>query len=183
MIAYCTVQDVKLALAPVSDWADDSLVTSLSDQQFVDAIDEAEGTIRAFLRKRYTIVPTSIDEELLPISEPTTITPRDVAPAPLRSWTRDIAAFLATLTHRKGRDIKEDDPVRLRYNMVIGYLTAVRDHKMDLNLPDVTDDVDSTGDVTVVNQYEGQLFDLTDLGLGIDSSHYQRFEPYRNQWS
>ena len=185
MPTYCTVQDVKLALAPVSEWADDddSTAVSLPQDQIEDAINEAEAIVKSHLLVRYVITPAQTVQIVLPVGDPPVEEDVMAAPQPVRYWTRDIAAFLATLTHRKGKDLGEDDPIRLRYNMVMGFLMAVRDHKMNLDLPVVGSDAGADGGVTVVNLYEGKLFDLEDVGLGFGNQDRQRFEPYRNQWS
>lgn len=178
---YCSVQDVRLALAPISMWNDPSTAATLPDAQIEDAIGEAEGTVNAYLALRYTIETAPVEELDIPVADPPTFHPMDVAPVPVRGWTRTIAAYLATLTYRKGKDLGPDDPIRLRYNMVMGFLEAVRDHRMSIDLIEVTSDA-GEGGVTVVNQYEGHLFDLEDVGLGFAGKNMQRFEPRQDVW-
>ena len=173
MPEYCTIKDVRYALTPDGDKTDKSTAASLPDAQIEDAINEAEDTIRAFIASRYKIVIAEVEDGNEYVS---------VAPKPLRGWCRDLAAFLAALTFRRNKDLGEDDPIRLRWAMVMGFLKDVRDGKMDLDLPGPDDDTDSQG-VHVENLYQGKLFGMEDVGLGYDGSHTQRFEPYRNQWS
>lgn len=173
---YCTIRDVRLALTPSALETDNETAAKLPDWQIEDAIAEAEGTINAFLLSRYTI-PTMEVEEPNP-ENPLEVWVWIVAASPIRGWTRDIAAWLCALTFRRNKDLPEDDPIRLRYLMVLGFLTAVRDRNMDLPLPGA-DTGDDQG-VTVVNLYDGNLFGLEDFNLGYDGHRQaQRFWPYR----
>lgn len=170
MATYCSVRDVRLALTPGGSATDGSTAASLEDYQIDDAIREAEETIDLFLATRYTITPVETEE--VDPTDPTTTWTFSVAPAPLRGWTRDLAAFLATLTFRRNKDIPADDPVRLRFNMVMGFLSQVRDGSLSLTLPVP----DSVAGITVQNLYEGRLFDMSNVGLGYDYSRAQRID-------
>lgn len=168
MATYCTVRDVRIALTPggVDPSASNprgETAASLEDWQIIDAINEAEGIINTYVAKRYTITPVEI-EEVNP-EDPMETWVNMVAPSPLRGWTRTVAAWLATLTYRQSKDIGEDDPVRLRYNMVMGMLSAVSKGEIFLNLPLVGEDGESGA--YAENLYEGKLFDLMDFGLGV----------------
>lgn len=88
---------------------------------------------------------------------------QEVAVQPVRYWSRNIAAYLATLTWRKGTDLTADDPVRLRYDSTMQLLTAIRDGKATVDLPDADDT--APGEITVINSYEGKLFTAEDFGL------------------
>lgn len=165
---YCTVRDVRLALTPSADENGKETAASLPDWQIEDAIGEAEGWVNTYLMTRYTIPTVEVTEnppEDDPDAGPITY---NIAPSPVRGWTRDIAAFLATLTFRKSKDLTEDDPVRLRYMMVLSALEAIRDHKMNLpgaSFPPAETDENAQG-VHVENLYEGKLFSPDDFGLG-----------------
>lgn len=171
MYTYCSLRDVRAALTPGALATDKETAASFADWQIADAIEEAEGIVNAHVLSRYTI-PTEEVEEPNP-DDPSETWVWVVAPSPVRGWTRDIAAWLVTLTHRKSKDIGEDDPIRLRYLMVLGMLEAIRDYKGSLPgsiFPPA--DEDSTASVHVENLYEGKLFDAEDFGLGYGA-------PYR----
>jgi phage gp36-like protein len=165
---YCTIRDVRLALTPSADAEAKDTAASLPDWQIEDAISEAEGWVNTYILARYTIPSVEVSENPPEDVPDAGILVSFVAPSPVRGWTRDIAAYLATLTFRKHKDLGKDDPVRLRYAMVVALLEAIRDGKSDL--PSATfppADVDSTSQgVHVENLYEGKLFSPDDFGLG-----------------
>lgn len=172
MYSYCTVRDVRMALTPSADSTDDGeTAASLPDYQIEDAIEEAEGTLNAYILSRYTITTTNIEVENP--EDPLETWIFEVAPSPIRGWTRDIAAYLAALTFRRNKDLEEDDPIRLRFDMVIGLLKDIRDGKVHLNLPIVEESVTDQG-VHVENLYEGHLFDMADVGLAYEGQSVQR---------
>jgi phage gp36-like protein len=144
---YCSVADVRLALTPAGVATDDATGATLNDDGIEDAIAEASGTVDAYIATRYTIEMDG-----------------DVATAPVRYWTRTIAAYLAHLTQKRNRDVVPDDPIRLRYTATIAMLEAVRDGKANLPLePAENDDV---GEGAIFNLYpDPPLFDMEDVGL------------------
>lgn len=163
-MAYSQPVDVRNALAP-GVWAapDDGppprtgTAADLSDAQLADAIAEADGLIDAYLGGRYA---TPVD----PVG--------GQAPAPVRWWSRDIAAYNATLTNRKGKDLSPTDPVALRYAQTMSALTATRDGKSSLSLPQNAGPGGTSGAATPLNPYSGQLFGPTDFDL------YPANQPY-----
>lgn len=175
MATYCTPRDVRLALTPRADGDNKETAASLPDWQIVDAIEEAEGIVNTYLLTRYEIIPAEVIEPNP--EDPNETWTSVVAPSPIRGWTRSIAAYLATLTFRRNKDLAEDDPVRLRYLAVMDLLKMVNARNMDLALPP-NPNVAAQG-IAVVNFYEGRLFGLEDTGLGYDNRHMQRFEPLR----
>lgn len=143
---YSSLTDVRSALTP-GGVSDSSTAASLTDPAITDAIDEADSIIDSYIGSRYGIPQDPNDAT--------------VAVKPVRYWSRDIAAFLATLTWKKGKDVGPDEPVRIRYTAVMNLLTAIRDGKATVNLPAPTGD--QTGDeVWVENMYDGNLFDHAD---------------------
>lgn len=148
-MAYSSALDVRNALTPEGASTDGSTAATLSDTQITDSIAEADGLIDAYVGSRYAIV---LD---------TTLTP-NVAKGVIRWWSRTIAAYLATLTYKRNQDVPADEPIRLRYDMVMELLEKVRNGTLDLNLVPV--DNDST-DVFVENLYEGDLFTPAMFGL------------------
>lgn len=177
MATYCTVRDVRTALtpgvavlnAPGKDPSD------LPDWQIIDAIDAAEGVVNAHTAARYVIVPTEVEVPEPTDGDPANTEMRFIAPTPIRSWTRDIAAWYLTLTFNRAKDIKEDDPIRLRMGLVMKLLGDVRDRKSILPLPPVTDADNVTSGAEVYNLYEGTLFGPEDFNLTTDSGRNQRF--------
>lgn len=164
MKGYCSIPDVKLALSPLTD--PDGTASTLTDPQLVDAINEAEGIIDGYIASRYVITPVEISDD----TDPQNILIFLVAPDPVRGWCRNIAAYLAALTYRKNKDLGEDDPIRLRYNLTMALLLDVRSNKMNISLPGVG--TDSSNEVAVINLYEGRLFGPEDFNL--THTGYQR---------
>jgi phage gp36-like protein len=59
----------------------------------------------------------------------------DFVPGLIQYWTRDVAAYLATLTWRKSKDLTPEDPVVLRYNTVTTMLTDVMNGSLVISSP------------------------------------------------
>lgn len=140
-MAYCEADDVREALAPEDQWDSPATAAVLEDDQINDAISEAAAEIDARVS-----------------GAPFTDTPRLIF-----ALTRDIAAYLATLTHRKGTQLPVDHPVALRYARAQKLLDKAAAGQVDLS--DDTEAAAGSG-VAVVNPYEGDLFTFEDLGLG-----------------
>lgn len=175
MATYCSVRDVRLALTPNAEEDGVETGAALPDWQITDAIDEAEGFINAFLIPKYVITPVEITVPD-PEHEGQDFEDFFAAPAPVRGWTRTVAAYLCALTFRKHKDLTDDDPIVRRFKMVLGLLTDVRDGKTQLPLPE--NDDPSQG-VYVENLYEPAMFALEDVGLAVDGRHVQRLWPAR----
>jgi len=161
-MAYSTPADVRLALAPTAAEQDPNTAASLADTQLMDAIREADGRIDTFIGGRYAtpVIPGP-----------------DGTVEPIRSLSRDIAAYLATLTYRKSSDLTNDDPVYRRFAWSMDLLQRVADGDLPLPIPPNEDDV-TDGGVTVVNQWRGDLFGPCDYGNlgwpgGVDRVRYQ----------
>lgn len=176
MATYCTPADVRAALTPGGVTDDLQTAASLEDWQLLDAIDEAEGTINGYL-KGYQII-VEIHEEVDP-DDPNNVVGFTAAPDPVRRWTRDIAAYLGALTFRKNKDLPEDDPIRLRFNMAMDLLKQVLSGTLVLPLP-VNEDGKSK--VEIFNLYDGTLFGPEDFHLGPDPSHVQVLIPLNGWW-
>lgn len=162
MKGYCTVRDVRMALAPIADWAKTATAAILSDEQITDAINEAEGIIDGYISRRY-LVTLIESEEPDPNNQGQTIEVL-AAPVPVRGFARNIAAYLAALTHYQNKDLTEDNPVRLRYGVALTSLIAIRDDKADL--PSTFPPAGSTGTGgEVFNLYEGTMFGFDSVGL------------------
>lgn len=150
---FSTVQDVKNALAPSGVIT--GTAATLSDVQITDAINEADSTIRSMIGNIYSI-------PLLPVDPPTD-PPTTYGQEPVRYWSRDIAAFLATLTFKRNQDVSENDPVRLRFNLAMKSLQDIRDGKATLPFPPADGDADAGA--AVFNTVP-HLFTPLDSGYG-----------------
>lgn len=151
---YSSPADVRNALTPGAVEDDVTTAASFEDDQITDAIKEADGMIDTYLSGRFGI-PT----------DPDATPPSSVAVYPVRAWSRDIAAYLATLTYRKSKDLQPDDPVRLRFNWVIGVLEKIAAGDLTPNLPQPPTPSDGFGPqgAFVYNQYNGKLFTMADV--------------------
>lgn len=152
---YTTVAAVRLALAPLSTSPDYSprqdTAAGLSDDQLEDAIREADAKIDSYLLRRY-VVPV---EPLSP----------DVYPGPIGFWSRDLAAYYATLTLYRNTPMESTNPVFLRMQGVVVDLIAVRDGKSALDIPVSESPSSSSGFAGVVNLYDDPLLSPEDWGV------------------
>lgn len=146
---YSSPADVRFALTPGGDENDQTTASSFEDAQLNDAIKEADGHIDTYLSAFFQ-VPQDPD---LP----------DVAVYPVRAWSRDIAAYLATLTYRKSSDLDPDDPIRLRFRFVMDVLEKIADGKLKPNLPPVDPGNDTAQGAFVYNINNFRLFDWSDM--------------------
>lgn len=167
---YSTPQDVRTALTPGGQQSDLSTGASLADEQINDAIAQADTIIDSYLGLLY-VIPTS--EVPVEGSEPpTTVT---VAPFPVRYFSRDIAAWLATLTFKRNQDIPPDDPIRLRYNMTMNLLQRYSDGTAVLpNPPFTAPGGGADSDVGVYNLYDTALFGQ-DIGREYSERSFQSY--------
>jgi len=161
---YSSPIDVRNALTPGAASTDPSTAGGLSDEQIDDAIAQADARINGYLPADYTVPMITLENDL------------QVASSPFRFWSRDIAAYLATLTYKRNKDVPLDEPVRLRYTDTMADLLAVSRGTYQLPDDGVTDG--DLGEVFVYNQYEGQLFGPSDFYLapvtGYGMTEYQR---------
>src|SRR3954463_10997354 len=93
-MSYATPATVREALAPEGDTGA-ATAAALTDEQLSDAIAEAQSEVDARLAQA-------------PFADGS-------VPGVVSSITRDVAAYLATLTHRRGNPLPSDHPVALRY--------------------------------------------------------------------
>jgi phage gp36-like protein len=138
---YATAQDVRFALAPDGDTGT-STAASLSDVELNDAIGEAQGEVDARL--------------------PGDPYPTGQAPPIVSAITRDIAAYLATLTFRRGLALDPNDPVALRYKRATGLLADISAGRIDI---DPATGAAVPAEVAIVNPYGGDLFGVDDFHL------------------
>jgi phage gp36-like protein len=167
---YSTVFEVRAAVSssggaenPPSQ--ETGTAADLSNAQLTDAINEADSVIDSYIGGRYTTPVASVN---------------DAVPHPIDFWSRNIAAYLATLTKRGSQDFADTDPIARRYTATMLALTAVRDGKAVLPdpIPEILTDTGSGGASGVINTYEGDMFRLGDFGLETTWTP----EPWRRFW-
>jgi phage gp36-like protein len=153
---YVTADAVRAVLArdpnnPIGTAAE------LGDADITSAITSAESEVDAALAVRYTT----------PFADP--------VPQLVQDLTRDIAAYLADLLYRQGKDYETtNDPVLLRYQRAKDLLDKLASGKRDL--PSGPPVVEGAATMRAHNRYTGDLFGLDDFGLGVRSGHVRR--PY-----
>lgn len=166
-MAYSTVVEVRNALSPAPNsapWEDGDQPDSsdptgtaadLSNGQLEDAIAEADALIDSFLGALYVV----------PVINGPDGTVYLAVPHPLDYWSRNIAAYNATLTYRKSQDFTDDDPVARRYKATYGYLLLVQQGKIVLSIPPSIADTAGEGAGPVINPNQGALFLPADFSL------------------
>lgn len=159
-MSYSTPEMVRKALVPSSDGTAPTAPThtaaDLSDAQLQDAITEADAMIDGYIGGVYT-TPVS------PSGSPPAI------PAPVNYLSRNIAAYIATLTYRGSQDFGDNDPIARRYRDAETLLKGVGTGRVSLPLPRNT----GTGAVAsvgqAVNPYVGDLWTPDDFSIGPDT--------------
>lgn len=171
---YSTPLMVREALAP-GLWASDPVpdpanptgtAADLDDTQLADAIAEADSTINTFLSGRYDI----------PFKPQIPPGANDLHP--IDYWSRNIAAYNATLTYRGSQDFSEQDPIARRYNATMVALTATRDGKATVPFPENLGPGSQAAAGTVHNPYVGDLFGTDDFSLVPVGGAYPNMRPY-----
>ncbi len=143
MPAYTTTADLRLALAPGGvDQRVGDTAAGLPDAELTDAITEASNEVDLRLARRYAV----------PFVPP---------PAIIAQLARDIAAYGATLVHRRGNPIEADHPVRLRHDKAERLLDRLAKGEIEIEGASGGDDVQAT----VVNVGEMTLFAAEDFGI------------------
>lgn len=138
---YTIPARVRAVVAPAA--STEGSASGLSDSELQEAIDEASTIIDSRLASDYTV----------PFPDP---------PPAVQIIARDLAAYLATLTYRKGNPLPDNDPVARRYAVATGLLDEIVKGKAILPQLGSGD----AGQAAVQNAYEGDLFRLEDFGLG-----------------
>ncbi len=164
-MAYSTAAMLRQALVPTSDGAAPATPTNtaadMSDAQLIDAIAEADSLIDAYIGKYYAVpvavtYASEIDGDGAPVGS---------TPHPIDYWSRNIAAYNATLAYRGSLDFADTDPIARRYMATMQALVAVSKGQANLQLPDNTNGPSATGAGQVMNPYVGDLFDPRDWNL------------------
>jgi len=169
-VPYSTVTEVRAAILPTGGTPDppqppSNTAADMSNVALQDAIAEADSTIDAYIGGRY-------------------VTPVDlvagVVPHPLDYWSRNIAAYNATLSWRKSQDFADTDPMARRYKATMAALSAVQAGKAVLpgGLPTNQGEGSSDGAGSPYEQYIGTMFEPEDFGL-----YPAPNRPQRGRWN
>ena len=146
MTVYANLDEVRQALTPDGNPADQSTAAGLSDAALTLAVEQGDAEIDLALVGIY-VTPVEPVEGLVP--------------EPIRSWSIALGAWHATLIFMQGKDIGDNDPVKQRRDAVVRYLQSVRTGRIPLNLPRIEEGPeDAVGGAT--NIWDGDLFDHTD---------------------
>lgn len=162
-MAYSTVKMVRQALVPSSTGeqpvSPTNTAADLTDTQLLDAIAEADSTIDGYVGRFYAVPIALI------VADSDEDGPVGAIPHPIDYWSRNLAAYNATLTLRGSQDFTDDDPVARRYKATMDALKGVGNGTISLQLPDNRSTNASTGASAPYNPYVGDLFDPTDFSL------------------
>lgn len=131
---YVNPDDVRATLAGTATLAGSA--AALADDDLLNAIYEAQDEVNARIAGRYT-------------------TPMVDVPPLVGNITRDIAAYLATLTYRRGNPIQPGDPVLLRYQRAQTLLGQVANGQIVLS---ASPPPGQTSGTPTANPYSGSLF-------------------------
>lgn len=148
---YLMAQDLREALAGTENLA--GTAATLSDNDLADAIRKAQAEVDAKLGTRGYTVPFTDPPELV----------IDI--------TTDIAAYLATLTYRRGEQINRDEPVSLAYTRAEQMLTQITSGAATLQAPGGAVEAASAAGV-VVNPVAGDLWGPADFDLVQQSTNF-----------
>lgn len=136
-------------LAPGGSDTTNATAAALTDGQLQESIDEATAQVNGKARGA-------------PYNDP--------APPLIAQVTRDLAAYFATLTHRRSQPLPADHPVALRYAAASRMLDGMQKGTVELPAPPAG----SVEASAVVNQLDGALFPLEGLGLGYGAPFSER---------
>jgi hypothetical protein len=163
---YVEVDAVRLILARDSGQFERT-AAGLSEELIKDAIKSAEVEINAKLGLQYKVPFEDGD-----------------VPDLIQEIAKDIAAFMADLTFRQDVDYTSDnEPMLLRYRRAEEMLQLLWDGSLTLPgaTPSDTGPAPAERHYTVLNPYQGTLFDLQDFDLGPERPRYPQY-PLRTEW-
>jgi phage gp36-like protein len=152
---YSTPEMVRKAFVPSSDGtlpAEQTFTPAdMSDDQLLDAIGEADGTIDSLIGRFFT---TPVEHTA------------ETAPHPIDWWSRNLAAYNAYLAFRQGQDFSDQDPVARRYQATMAALQAVNSGTASLELPRQGGDSRAAGASPAYEPYAGDLWTPEDFSIG-----------------
>jgi phage gp36-like protein len=153
-VSYSTPASVRQALVPSSDGSLPETAThtaaDLTDVQLQDAIAEADAVIDSYIGGFYGVPVAMVN---------------GATPHPVDFWSRNIAAYNATLAFRGSQDFADTDPVARRYKDTMQALAGVSTGTLKLQLPDNTSDNAAAGAGAPLNPYVGDLWTPDDFDL------------------
>lgn len=144
-MAYLTPAQLRLVLNPDGDNTDTGSAAGMTDPELQEAINDAQAEVDGKLSAR-TSTPL--------------VTP---LPTLIFRVVRDIAAYLATLTNRRGDPLTPSDPIALRYAAAEQLLNGLAAGTVPLP-PEVAPSQNATQNAVAVNGYDGTLLDGSDAG-------------------
>lgn len=158
-MSYSTPAMVRKALVPTSTGSVPTTVThtaaDLTDAQLQDFINEADSQIDSYISRYYATPVASVDDG----------NGGQTVPHPLDYWSRNLAAYNATLSVKGSQDLSDSDPVVRRYTGTMQALQQVASGKAGLPFPDNTSASAQVGVGHAVNPYDGELFTLDEFDL------------------
>lgn len=170
-MAYSTAVMLRQALVPSSDGTQTTgtgTAADLTDAQLADAIGEADATIDAYIGGYYAVPVAAVNS---------------ATPHPIDYWSRNLAAYFATLAWRGSQDFTETDPIARRYKETMDALTAVMNGKLRLQLPENTSGNSATEPGQTVNPYVGELWTPDDFSLfPAQSPNLNPNSPFWGTW-
>lgn len=136
-------------LSPGGSDTTNATAATLSDGELQESIDEATAQVNGKARGA-------------PYGDP--------APPLIVQVTRDLAAYFATLTHRRTQPLPADHPIALRYAAASRMLDGMQKGTVELPVPPAG----SVEASAVVNPFDGDLFPLESVGLGVGAPYSER---------
>lgn len=167
---YSTPAMVRNAVAP-GDWAavppqtpgGTGTAADMSDQQLSDEIAEADTQIDVALAPYY-LTPVAPVEGLVP--------------HPIDYWSRNIAAYNATLTNNRNLPVDPNSPVALRYMQTMTAMKGLANGSTVLEIPSLNPDTTGGGAGAPLNPYEGTMFFPSDFDLIERAGPFPPFRDY-----
>lgn len=171
-MSYSTPALVRKALVPSLDGSQPTTAThtaaDLSDAQLQDAIAEADSTIDGYIGAYYAVPVANASDGSVP--------------HPIDFWSRNLAAYNATLMYRGSMDFTDTDPISRRYKDTMSALQSVAAGKMRLQLPENTSGNSATEAGAAVNPYVGDLWTPDDFNLSADPNPGLNGHPFWEGW-
>lgn len=154
MAGYSTPEMIRKAISVSSDGGLPTTPThtaaDLADGALLDAIKEADALIDSYIGRFYVTPVALVD---------------GAVPHPIDYWSRNIAAYNATLTYRGSQDLSDDDPVARRYRATMDALKAVNGGTAQLSLVQNFGDSSAGSAGAPINPFEGDLFTPDEFDL------------------
>lgn len=146
-MAYVSVDELKAAVSGI-DCGPQGTPAELTKDQLEASIAAAQAIVDGYVKARFE---------------------DDAVPELVRSLTRNLACYDATLTYRKGVDVSSTDPAYLRYQEAMDLLKAIAAGDVDVTpTPPTPDDDDGDEQIGRVVNTVPAMFDRDDVGIELD---------------